>query len=252
MATPLLCLASLASLANFAVVSGVFHELAPRDRGPGFHWPRPCPARGWSKGGVRQGPLLMPLRPMGMIVLGVLVAVAVVVPLPMAARYPLLGWRLAWLAMVLVPLLHISWWGAWPWGPVQLVVLVVLFCAAGVRHSRPVLAWVWALTLAGFWLHGYARPGLLSGVLVSVAFTAAAVAVDAAGSRRRAQQAAAGQAERAELEQARRTVLEERAKIAREMHDVVAHHMSLIAVRAETARTGWPGCPLRWPRSSAR
>jgi len=30
-------------------------------------------------------------------------------------------------------------------------------------------------------------------------------------------------------------VLEERARIARELHDVVAHHMSLIAVRAETA-----------------
>jgi signal transduction histidine kinase len=30
-------------------------------------------------------------------------------------------------------------------------------------------------------------------------------------------------------------VLEERTRIAREMHDVVAHHMSLIAVRAETA-----------------
>jgi signal transduction histidine kinase len=76
-----------------------------------------------------------------------------------------------------------------------------------------------------------------------VAFTAAAVAVDAAGSRRRAQQAAAGQAERAELEQARRTVLEERAKIAREMHDVVAHHMSLIAVRAETAPYRLAGLP---------
>jgi len=144
---------------------------------------------------------------------------------------------------VLAPVLHISWWGAWPWGPVQLVVLVVLFCAAGVRHPRPVLAWIWALTLAGFWLHGYQRPGLLSGVLVSVALTAAAVAVDAAGSRRRAQQAAAGEAERAELEQARRTVLEERAKIAREMHDVVAHHMSLIAVRAETAPYRLPGLP---------
>jgi signal transduction histidine kinase len=30
-------------------------------------------------------------------------------------------------------------------------------------------------------------------------------------------------------------VLTERARIARELHDVVAHHMSLIAVRAETA-----------------
>ena len=30
-------------------------------------------------------------------------------------------------------------------------------------------------------------------------------------------------------------MLEERTRIARELHDVVAHHMSLIAVRAETA-----------------
>jgi signal transduction histidine kinase len=123
------------------------------------------------------------------------------------------------------------------------VVLLVLFCAAGVRHPRPVLAWIWALTLAGWWLHGFPRPGLLSGILISMALTAAAVAVDAASSRRRAQQVAAGEAERAELEQARRTVLEERAKIAREMHDVVAHHMSLIAVRAETAPYRLAGLP---------
>ena len=30
-------------------------------------------------------------------------------------------------------------------------------------------------------------------------------------------------------------MLEERTRIAREMHDVVAHHMSMIAVQAETA-----------------
>ena len=43
------------------------------------------------------------------------------------------------------------------------------------------------------------------------------------------------QAEVSELEKARRAVLEERTRIAREMHDVVAHHMSMIAVQAETA-----------------
>lgn len=35
----------------------------------------------------------------------------------------------------------------------------------------------------------------------------------------------------------------ERARIARELHDVVAHHISLIAVQAETARFTTPGLP---------
>jgi signal transduction histidine kinase len=38
-------------------------------------------------------------------------------------------------------------------------------------------------------------------------------------------------------------VLEERTRIARELHDAVAHHMSLIAVRAETAPYRLPGLP---------
>ena len=38
-------------------------------------------------------------------------------------------------------------------------------------------------------------------------------------------------------------MLEERTRIARELHDVVAHHMSLIAVRAETAPYRLRGLP---------
>lgn len=38
-----------------------------------------------------------------------------------------------------------------------------------------------------------------------------------------------------EAERARRTLLEERARIARELHDVVAHHMSVITVQADSA-----------------
>ncbi len=174
-------------------------------------------------------------------VLAVLAALAIVVPVPLAARYPLMGWRIAWLGLLAVPLTNASWLGNWPWGPVQILVLLAVFCAAGVRHQRPVLWWMWALTLIPWWL--WSTRHVLGCALGTVAFTAAAVAVDSMSSRRRAQQALADQTERTELEQARRAVLEERAKIARELHDVVAHHMSLIAVRAETAPYRLAGLP---------
>jgi signal transduction histidine kinase len=61
------------------------------------------------------------------------------------------------------------------------------------------------------------------------------------GSRGRAEQ-------RAEQERAEKAALAERARVAREMHDVVAHHMSTVAVRCETAPyriTGLPDAGVR-------
>ena len=165
-----------------------------------------------------------------------LLVVAVVTPLLLAARYPLLGWRIGWLALLLAPLVPAEWRGGWPWGPAQVAVLLVLFCVAGVRYGRPVLWWMWALSLIPWWLWLLTDRTALAGPLgATIAFTAATIAVDSLSSRWGAEQALAAQTERAELERARRAVLEERARIARELHDVVAHHMSLIAVQAETA-----------------
>jgi signal transduction histidine kinase len=165
-----------------------------------------------------------------------LTLVTVVAPLLLAVRYPLLAWRVAWLALLIAPLAGVRQPGAWPWPGPQLITLVMLFCLAGLRHPRSALWWLWALSLIPWWrLVPGAGSTWSARAAGSVAFTAAAVAVDALASRRRAQQALAGQAELTELEQARRAVLEERARIARELHDVVAHHMSLIAVQAETA-----------------
>jgi signal transduction histidine kinase len=72
--------------------------------------------------------------------------------------------------------------------------------------------------------------------VASAAVTALTVAVDATGAWQRARRAFLVQSERTELEEARRAALEERTRMARELHDVVAHHMSLIAVQSETAR----------------
>jgi signal transduction histidine kinase len=110
------------------------------------------------------------------------------------------------------------------------------FFLAGVRQQRPELWWMWALSLIPWCLWLTADIPNMHGPAVSVVlFTAAVIAVDSIGSRLRAQRSLATQTERAEAERARRAVLEERTRIARELHDVVAHHMSLIAVRAETA-----------------
>jgi signal transduction histidine kinase len=174
------------------------------------------------------------------------IALAVVVPLPLVLRYPLLSWRIGWLGLLLVPLFKISslgdlpgsiwWWGGLPWNPAQILVVLTAFCAAGVRVRRAALCWLWALTLVPWWFWIlWQRSGVATAAFGSAAFLALAVAADSVRSRQRAQQALAGQAERAEREQAQRAVLERRARTARELHDVVAHHMSLIAIRAETA-----------------
>jgi signal transduction histidine kinase len=80
-------------------------------------------------------------------------------------------------------------------------------------------------------------------ILVLFAFVMAAVAV---GHARQVRSTTAAQV--AEQQAIAHTLLEhaargERVRIARELHDVVAHHISMIAVQAETARLTTPGMP---------
>ncbi len=165
-----------------------------------------------------------------------LMAVAVVVPVPLLAGSPLVAWAAGWLALVLVPFAPASWTGGWPWGPVQILLMLAVFCLAGIRLRRPALWSLFAFTVIPWWLWLASDMANLKGPgAATVAFALATIAVDALGGRRQAEQDLAAATDRARQEQSRRAVLEERARIARELHDVVAHHMSLIAVRAETA-----------------
>ncbi len=169
-------------------------------------------------------------------VVGLLAAAVALIPLVLVARAPMLAWRASVLALALIPVLQATWWGGWPWGPAQILASLAVFGLAGVSQPRAVLWSMWALTLLPWWWWLAARLSDLNGPISTVLiFTSATVALDSLGSGLLARRRLAAETGRADAEQARRAVLEERTRIARELHDVVAHHMSLIAVRAETA-----------------
>ncbi len=123
-------------------------------------------------------------------------------------------------------------------GPAVFVTLYTVASRFGRRTALTALAGAEAL-LAVLLLAGPAFPGVGSWVLFAALLAAAWFLGDIV---RRWQSAAAAHAERAaELERAREelarlAVGEERLRIARELHDVVAHTMTVIAMHAGTGR----------------
>jgi signal transduction histidine kinase len=97
-----------------------------------------------------------------------------------------------------------------------------------------------ATNASGLWAAG-ADTRVLT-VLLAAAIPVAAVAALARGAREQTETHSATR-ELTEGMLADHLARGERARIARELHDVVAHHISMIAVQAETGRLTTPGLP---------
>ena len=171
----------------------------------------------------------------GDLVMAILVNVLAVLPLLASRRFPLLAAVATTFCTVMLL--------AAPKAPLTVTGLGVLLYLVGNLVVRRSL--VWGLPfLAPFLLNamapfggGNAGPGSVAPLLL----VAAAVLVGESTRKRSEAEAELGatqEAMAASLQE--QTAMEERARIARELHDIVAHHLSVIAVQSETARLTSP------------
>jgi signal transduction histidine kinase len=176
-----------------------------------------------------------PFEEQGDLALAVFFNVLAVLPLLAATRFPVLA-AAATTFCILVLL------GA-PEAPLTATSIGVLLYLVGDVVVRRGLLWG-AWFLAPFLVHAMAPfdgddagPGSVGPLLL----VAAALLV-AESARKRSEAVAELDATQEAMAESLReqTAMEERARIARELHDIVAHHLSVIAVQSETARLTSP------------
>ncbi|MFE0425452.1 sensor histidine kinase [Streptomyces sp. NPDC058953] len=175
-------------------------------------------------------------------------AVAQTTPLLLALARPLQAWWVVFAANVIggAALTGDATQGnPWPWPPTVIIGYLILMVFLGLRESRRTLVAVWLATGIAGAVFELVRSDLSDGgwVLLFVLSGVILVAAGALRERGDVQRRLTAQESISETERQRRTLLEERARIARELHDVVAHHMSVITVQADSAPYRIDGLP---------
>ncbi|MEV1006944.1 histidine kinase [Streptomyces sp. NPDC049881] len=162
---------------------------------------------------------------------GLLYDAVTILPALLMLRYPFAAWRWAYVHAWVAPLL-VGRGTLLPTLSEQTLVLLLVMGAAALRGPRRMLWAMGSLCLPMLWVW---CDGPTDALAVTALFVVVLAGADMARARAVARRELVVAQELTEVERGRSAVLEERARIARELHDVVAHHMSLIAVRAETA-----------------
>jgi signal transduction histidine kinase len=137
-------------------------------------------------------------------------------------------------------LLTVTTGQAWTFGAAfaQLFALYLLALRYGRLAAVP--AGLAVVALVALPVGSFRPSGAVSVAVLVAAFSALALG-DAARARRRAFAERDASARAMADAQEDRALVQERTRIARDLHDVVAHHVSMIAVQAETARLTTPG-----------
>ncbi|MFE7775328.1 sensor histidine kinase [Streptomyces sp. NPDC057445] len=145
-----------------------------------------------------------------------------------------------WASLASTPFVSLiggAWDGDWPWPPASFAAHLAVLTVVAARTRPRTALWMWLMTGA-FGLFGevFVGPESFSNTFPMMFVSAMVLLVVAlAQVRREAEREVAVQQSVTAVERDRRTLLEERTTIARELHDVVAHHMSVVAIQAEAA-----------------